>query len=193
MAVRDLVFWPSAQLTMKSVEVAPEEFSTDALKALANDLIDTVAEYRGAGLSAPQLGVFKRVVLIPGANNEPLVLINPVLIEKSAEVEDQTEGCLSLPGVQLSTKRSKTVKLRAQSLDGVAVETQVDGISAVVVQHEIDHLDGKTIADDCGPVRRGLIKAKVEKNKRNLRKHNQRKAEAYNASAKEYRMPPKGT
>jgi peptide deformylase len=193
MAIQDLVYWPSTGLTEKSAAVEPSEFGTEALKHLAGDLIDTAAEYHGVGLSAPQLGVLKRVVLVPGENNEPLILVNPVITEKSPEVEDQIEGCLSLPGVQLATKRHKWVKLQAQNLEGKVVETQVEGISGVAVQHELDHLDGKTIADDCGPVKRGLLRARVEKRARNIRKYNARKKTAFNVSAKDYRMLPKSS
>jgi peptide deformylase len=190
--VHDLVFWPSPKLTEKSTPVLPSQFGSDWLKQLAEDLIDTAAHYEGVGLSAPQLGVPTRVILVPGEKNEPLVLVNPVIIERAPEVEEQVEGCLSLPGVRLPTKRAKWVKLQAQKLDdGAPYETQVDGISAIAVQHETEHLDGRTIADDCGPVKRTLLKAKVEKNKRGIRRFNERREAKFNASGKEYRMRPK--
>jgi peptide deformylase len=126
-------------------------FGTPELAALLADMRDTMAHLDGAGLAAPQIGVGLRVVIFgvhrnpryPDAEEVPdTVLINPVLDPIGAETAEGWEGCLSVPGMRGLVPRFKRLRYRGCDATGAAIDRTVEGFHAVVVQHEVDHLDG---------------------------------------------------
>ncbi|MEP7293369.1 MAG: peptide deformylase, partial [Chloroflexota bacterium] len=151
MAVRKILKYPAdnARLRLKSREVRRLDAET---KALIADLKDTLKTQSGAGLAAPQIGVLERVALVRFGQERdeiapPLVLINPEIVEARA-LGKGFDGCLSLPGlVTWDTVRPTWLVFRARCENGENIERRVEGIDAIVVQHEIDHLDGILFLD----------------------------------------------
>jgi peptide deformylase len=116
------------------------------LRKLAKKMIRTMHDAPGVGLAAPQVGVLQRL-LVYDVDDDPRVLVNPVLDEFSEETEEADEGCLSVPGVTMPVERSLSVRVRGQDEYGEPVEFQAEGYKARVIQHETDHLDGVLIVD----------------------------------------------
>ncbi len=114
---------------------------TPALKELVGDLFDTMHEAEGVGLAAPQVGILRRICVIDVRDDNPIVLINPVIIETSGEQTDD-EGCLSVPGKCASVTRPNYVKVHSQDLDLNPVVFEGEGVRARAILHEMDHLDG---------------------------------------------------
>lgn len=149
MAVRDVLRMGDARLLAPASPVAA--FGTAALRALLADMIDTMRALDGAGLAAPQIGVGLQVVMFEVVDNpryphvEPVpftVLINPVLTPLSSEVEEDWEGCLSVPGMRGRVPRHTRLRYRGFDADGQPIDRSVTGFHARVVQHEVDHLHG---------------------------------------------------
>jgi len=149
MAVKTILKMGDGRLLEKSRPV--EAFGAPELKALIADMRDTMAEYDGAGLAAPQIGVGLRVVIFgvhanpryPDAPEVPdTVLINPEIEILDEEKECGWEGCLSLPGLRGLVPRYKRIRYRGRDENGNIIEREADGFHARVVQHECDHLDG---------------------------------------------------
>jgi len=120
-----------------------EKIDNGTLKIIGN-MIETMLANNGVGLAAPQVGISKRIFVARTAlkKDGALVLINPVITYKSSEKERGEEGCLSFPGVFLNIKRSKEIEVEGRDVNGKKVVIQTNGISARILQHEIDHLDG---------------------------------------------------
>lgn len=139
----------------------------DDVKALVQDLLDTLAKADGVGLAAPQIGVSRRIAVVapPGEEEKvaaaPRVFVNPVILEKSGAVVSAEEGCLSIPGVYEVVKRPTRIRVRSAGLDGAESEETFEGITARILQHEIDHLEGVLFIDKIGPMRRALLKKKL--------------------------------
>lgn len=136
---------------LRQVAAPVTEFNTPALEALIADMFDTMAAHDGAGLAAPQIGVSQRVVIFGVAGNrrypqaEPVpetVLINPEIVILTEETEEGWEGCLSVPGLRGLVPRATRIRYRGLDARGEAIEREVGGFHARVVQHEVDHLDG---------------------------------------------------
>ena len=106
----------------------------------------TMAEAEGVGLAAPQVGISKRVIVVCDGDGETLEFINPVLLSAKGMVEE-AEGCLSVPGVQGMVPRAEKIKIKAQDRDGQTFEQKAEGYLARVIQHEMDHLDGRLFID----------------------------------------------
>ena len=119
----------------------------DRLHDLLDDLKETLANAGGAGLAAPQVGILRRCVIVVDENDEMLELVNPEVIERSEELQDGFEGCLSVPGMWGMVERPMRVKVRAQDRTGAFFEAEGAGIVARCFCHEIDHLDGKMYTD----------------------------------------------
>lgn len=187
MAVRPIVLWPESWLNQQSSPVLPEEFNSEQLNELAEDLFETMSAARGLGLAAPQLGVHKRVIAVPDATRlaqgqrATIVLCNPVLSELSEEKKRAPEGCLSLPNIELWMDRSTSVKVTAKTIDGKDYEGVWTGLPAIAVQHECDHLDGKTIADSIGQLHKQLLRKKLKKVMRNLERAREQEEQARHA------------
>lgn len=124
------------------------DFSDTALdlRKLSLDMIDTMKKEKGVGLAGPQIGKLKRIIVISPEKN-PEVLINPKITYFSKDTDIQTEGCLSLPGIEVSVERSKKIRYSYRDLDGKKVKGKAKGLKARVIQHEVDHLNGVLIVD----------------------------------------------
>jgi peptide deformylase len=130
-------------------------------------MFETMYAAPGIGLAATQVNVSQRVVVIDISEDkkQPLCLINPELLDLQG-VEEMDEGCLSVPGVYETVQRAEKVRVRALDRDGSAFELEADGLLAVCLQHEIDHLDGKLFVDYLSQLKRTRIRKKLEKTQR---------------------------
>jgi peptide deformylase len=166
MALRKILRFPDPKLREKSrdVEVFDEE-----LRTLVSDMTETMFDANGAGLAAIQVGVPVRMFIIDGGvagDGEvapPRVFINPELIEVSEEAQTGDEGCLSFPGIYVPVKRGMRARVRALDVDGKPFELGGEALFARALQHEGDHLIGRLLIDQCGPVKREIIKRKLRK------------------------------
>ncbi len=138
MAIRKIIQKGDSVLTKKARPVT--DFN-ERLKVLIRDMIETMQEANGVGLAAPQVGVLRRVVVVEPPEQDPMALVNPVIVSAEGECED-TEGCLSVAGLYGVVKRPARVLCRAQDADGKPIEIDAEGYAARIVSHELDHLDG---------------------------------------------------
>jgi len=133
-------------------------------RRLAEDMLETMYDARGIGLAATQVAEDIRLIVmdLSEERNEPRVFINPEIIERSGS-QSCEEGCLSVPGFYAEITRAETIRVRALDTDGNAFELEADGLLAVCIQHEIDHLDGKMFVDYLSPLKRRMIGKKLRK------------------------------
>jgi len=138
------------------------------IKALIPDMLETMYEAKGIGLAATQVDVHERLIVIDTSEerNEPLVLINPELIWTSAETHLNEEGCLSVPGIYDGVERFDAIKVSALDGEGTLRTIEADGLLAVCIQHEMDHLIGKVFVEYLSPLKRNRIKKKMLKAQR---------------------------
>jgi peptide deformylase len=141
---------------------------TERIRRLVDDMLETMYQADGVGLAATQVDVHERVIVMDTSEerNEPRVLINPELIERSEEMTLGDEGCLSVPQVYDKVPRHARVKVRALGRDGQSYEFEAEGLTAVCVQHEMDHLMGKVFVEYLSPLKRDRIKSKMLKKTR---------------------------
>ena len=161
MAKLEVLHFPDTRLRKQA---APVEIIDTEIKILAADMLETMYAEGGIGLAATQVNVRKRVVVIDLSeqHDNPMCLINPEII-KSVGTEQMQEGCLSVPGYFDLVERAEKVTLRYLNLDGESIEVDADGLLAVCVQHEIDHLNGKLFIDYLSPLKRQRLRKKLEK------------------------------
>ena len=135
------------------------------IRAIASDMLETMYEAQGIGLAASQVDVHERLVVmdISEAHDQPLVLINPEIVWASAETEVNDEGCLSVPGIYDGVQRASAVRVKALDLDGQLHTHSAEGLLAVCIQHEMDHLMGKVFVEYLSPLKRNRIKTKMIK------------------------------
>lgn len=135
------------------------------LKTLVADMLETMYEADGIGLAATQVDVHERLIVIDASEhrNTPLVLINPEILWASPETQVNDEGCLSVPGIYDGVERSSAVKVQALGLDGRLHIHEAEGLLAVCIQHEMDHLLGKVFVQYLSPLKRNRIKTKMIK------------------------------
>jgi len=164
MALLTILEFPDERLRKKAKPVETVDQST---RQLIDDMLETMYAAPGIGLAANQVNIQKRIIVldISEEKNEPLALINPEILLKEGR-EESEEGCLSVPGVFEKVKRAEKVKVRGLNRDGESIEMDVDGILAVCIQHEIDHLEGKLFVDYLSPLKRQLARKKVKKEQR---------------------------
>jgi len=138
------------------------------LRQLASDMFDTMYEAAGIGLAATQIDVHECLIVIDVSENrdQPLVLINPEILWASPETRVGDEGCLSVPGIYDGVERSIAVKVQALDLDGKLQVHAAEGMLAVCIQHEMDHLMGKVFVEYLSPLKRNRIKTKLIKQKK---------------------------
>lgn len=144
----------------------PWDFNTRSSKEaeyIAFSLVETLTKLQGLGLSANQVGLRDRVCVIH-AGEEAWVMFNPEIISKSEVPATFSEGCLSYPGLYLKLPRSSNVTVRFQAIGGQFVEKEIDGLTAVCIQHELDHLNGVRYTDLVSPIKLDQAKRKVKKN-----------------------------
>lgn len=146
---------------------APVERVDETIRKLIADMAETMYEAPGIGLAATQVDVHKRVVVIDVSEDKSklLAFINPEILERSGEQVCE-EGCLSVPGIYEKVTRSERVKVRALDAQGEPFTLEVDGLLAVCIQHEIDHLDGKVFVEHLSQLKQSRIKAKLAKQAR---------------------------
>ena len=164
MAKLNILEFPDPRLTTVANEVKTFD---EALKKLAEDLIETMYAANGIGLAATQVNVHKRLLVLDISENQdqPRVYINPQITERSGE-QNHEEGCLSVPGIYASVKRAENIKLRAQNIDGNFFDEELEGLHAVCVQHEMDHLVGRLFVDYLSPLKRNMVRKKLEKQRK---------------------------
>ena len=165
MALLPILRYPDARLHKVARPVAAVD---ERVRTLVRDMIETMYGAQGIGLAATQVDVHERVVVIDVSEerNAPLVLINPELLWASAERVMGEEGCLSVPGIYDGVERAAQVRIRALDEHGQAREINADGLLAVCIQHEMDHLLGKVFVEYLSPLKRGRIKTKLQKAER---------------------------
>ncbi len=164
MTTLNILHFPDPRLR----EVAqPVEHVDDGVRQFIDDMFETMYAAPGIGLAATQVNVAKRIIVIDVSEekHQPLCLINPEILD-FAGVEEMEEGCLSVPGVYERVQRADRVRVRALDRDGQTVEIEADGLLAVCIQHEIDHLDGKLFVDYLSQLKRTRIRKKLEKEQR---------------------------
>ena len=145
----------------------------DELKKLVADMLETMYAASGLGLAANQVGVLKRVVVIDTGNAESpkvLRLINPEIIELSREKQEYEEGCLSFPGILQKIQRPAKVRVKAQDPDGKEIVVEADGLAAVAIQHETDHVNGVVFINRMSPVKRMMIAKQLKELKESQKK-----------------------
>jgi peptide deformylase len=168
MAVRPVVVWPDPRLRQPSVEVARDDASA---RELYRDLCDSMYAENGLGIAALQLGDPRRMFIVEPklAGREPTELpvcfINPEIVWTSDEIQDSEEGCLSFPEIYIKVKRPMRARIRARDLDGNTFELEGEGLLARCLLHENDHLTGKLLVDFVGPLKRQMIKKKLQRQK----------------------------
>ncbi|OIO71547.1 MAG: peptide deformylase [Zetaproteobacteria bacterium CG_4_9_14_3_um_filter_49_83] len=175
MAIQTILIYPDDCLRQVAAKV--EDPKADSIKALVQDLADTMYDAPGVGLAAPQIGVSLRLAVTDtdwkngryeeaegaqGVRNLK-VWINPEFIWKSEEMASYEEGCLSIPEYYEEVSRPAVVRLRWQDLSGAFFEQDFEGFQAVALQHEFDHLDGKLFIDYISPLKRNMITRKLKK------------------------------
>ena len=135
------------------------------LQTLVDDMLETMYEAEGIGLAATQVNVHERLVVIDVSEerDKPLVLINPEITWTSDEKKINNEGCLSVPGIYDDVERALAIKVQALDLDGKMQTHEADGLLAVCIQHEMDHLMGKVFVEYLSPLKRNRIKTKMIK------------------------------
>jgi peptide deformylase len=165
MALLPILQFPDPKLHKVAKPVA----AVDArVQQLIVDMLETMYDANGIGLAATQVDVHERLIVIDVSEerNEPLVLINPEITWASAEKQVNDEGCLSVPGIYDGVERATSVKVRALDRDGKAREIAADGLLAICIQHEMDHLLGKVFVEYLSPLKRNRIKTKMVKAQR---------------------------
>jgi peptide deformylase len=164
MALLQILEFPDPRLRNRAQPVAQVDA---ALRTLIDDMFETMYAAPGIGLAATQVNVAKRVLVIDLSErrNEPLALINPEILQR-AGVEETEEGCLSVPGYFDKVTRAEQIRVRALDRDGKQIEFEADGLLAVCIQHEIDHLDGKLFVDYLSELKRTRIRKKLEKERK---------------------------
>jgi peptide deformylase len=162
MAKLPILHYPDPRLRNHAL---PVEQVDNGVRNLVDDMLDTMYNAPGIGLAATQVNVAKRVVVIDisTTKSEPLALINPEIVETEGPLVETEEGCLSVPDEYETVERSDRVRYRALDRDGVRIEAHAEGLLAVCIQHEIDHLDGKLFIDYVSRLKRGRIKKRAEK------------------------------
>ena len=164
MARLNILEFPDSRL--KTVAEDVKSFDS-GLKKLVEDMTETMYSANGIGLAATQVNVHKRLLVldISEDQDQPRVYINPEMLSSSGE-QNHEEGCLSVPGIYASVKRAENISIRAQDSDGKTFEEQLEGLHAVCVQHEMDHLIGRLFVDYLSPLKRNMVKKKLEKQKK---------------------------
>jgi len=165
MALLPILCYPDPRLHT----VAKPVQAVDArIRALVADMLETMYDAEGIGLAATQVDVHERVVTIDVSEkrDQPLVLINPEIVEASAEKQVGDEGCLSVPGIYDGVERSRSIIVRAMDTDGTIRDIAAEGLLSVCIQHEMDHLQGKVFVEYLSPLKRNRIKTKMLKARR---------------------------
>ena len=160
----EILHFPDPRLRNRAEPVAEVDAE---IRRLVDDMFETMYAAPGIGLAATQVNVARRVLVIDISEegDEPRVFINPEILETSG-TEAMQEGCLSVPGIYETVQRADRIRVRALDRDGQPFELEAEGLLAVCIQHEIDHLDGKLFVDYLSGLKRQRIRKKLEKERR---------------------------
>jgi peptide deformylase len=164
MAILNILEYPDPRLRTKAEQILIVD---DELRQLAADMLETMYAAPGIGLAATQVNVHRRMLVadISEKQDTPHVFINPEILERRG-TEVMEEGCLSVPGFYEPVTRSEWISVRALGLDGEPFEMELDGLLAVCVQHEMDHLEGKLFVDYLSDLKRQRIRKRIERERR---------------------------
>jgi len=164
MAKLTILEFPDPRLRTKAVPVTAFDA---ALKQLSEDMLETMYEAPGIGLAATQVNVHRQLLVLDVSEekNQPMVLVNPKITAKEGTQVYQ-EGCLSVPGIFADVERADRIHVEAEDAEGNALSFDADGLLAVCIQHEMDHLAGKLFVDYLSPLKRELVKKKLEKQRK---------------------------
>jgi peptide deformylase len=167
MALLPILQYPDARLHKVAKPVAAVD---DRIKALVADMLETMYDAKGIGLAATQVDVHERVIVIDVSEERdtPLVLINPEITWSSPERELGEEGCLSVPGIYDGVERASRIRVQALDGEGQSRSVEAEGLLAICIQHEMDHLLGKVFVEYLSPLKRNRIKTKMLKAQRDL-------------------------
>lgn len=162
MAVLDILEFPDPRLRTVA---KPVEVVDDALRSLIDNMLETMYAASGIGLAATQVNVHQRLLVLDTSEDRdtPMVFVNPEVTILDKTLGSYDEGCLSVPGFYEEVNRPRTVRVDAMGRDGKAFSLELDGLTAICLQHEIDHLDGKLFVDYISPLKRNRIRSKLEK------------------------------
>jgi peptide deformylase len=166
MAVRPILHFPDSRLRQTSAAVKAID---DDVRRVVADMTDSMYAANGAGLAAIQIGAPLRIFIVDGhvaggsEQDGPKVFINPELVQISDEAQTGDEGCLSFPNIFIPVKRGMKARVRAMDLDGNTFEAEGEALYARAMQHETDHLNGRLLIDQVGPVKREIIKRKLRR------------------------------
>lgn len=165
MAILNILHFPDERLRIKAKPVAEV---TDKHRTLINNMLETMYDAPGIGLAATQINFHERILVIDISEekNQPIVLINPEILEKEGDQEFD-EGCLSVPGIYETLHRAEKIRIKALNKTGESFEMDAEGLLAVCIQHEIDHLDGKLFVDYLSQLKKQRIRKKLEKQQKN--------------------------
>ena len=165
MALREIAVYPEEVLKTRA---EPVDEVDDEIRRLIDDMAETMYAAPGVGLAANQVRVLKRVIVVdidhPEGTPNLIALVNPEIVERSGEICWE-EGCLSFPGINVDVTRSAKLVVRALDRDGNPIELEAEELLAVAIQHEIDHLDGVTLADKVSFLKRRWIMRELSKKK----------------------------
>ncbi len=164
MAIRKILHYPDPRLRR---EAEPVDRVDDEIRALIDDMVETMYQAPGIGLAAPQIDVAKRIIVIDSseARNDLRVFVNPEIFYREGQ-QTMEEGCLSVPGIYDNVTRAEHIKVRALDRDGRPFELETSGLLATCVQHEVDHLEGKLFVDYLSRLKQQRTRKKLEKQQR---------------------------
>jgi peptide deformylase len=166
MAVRPVVIWPDPRLREPTVPITAID---DSVRALYRDLCDSMYAENGLGMASLQIGDNRKMFIVEPKlaglteTDPPLCFINAEVLETSKEMQDSEEGCLSFPEIYIKVERPMRAKVRAMGIDGKTFEIEGEGLLARCLLHENDHLTGKLLVDFVGPLKRQMIKKKLQR------------------------------
>jgi peptide deformylase len=164
MAILNILEFPDPRLRTRAEPVAEVDGS---VRQLIDDLFETMYAAPGIGLAATQVDVHRRVLVVDVSEDrsQPLALVNPEIIARDG-IEETEEGCLSVPGIFEKVTRADSIRVRALDRDGQLIEVDAEGLLAVCIQHEMDHLDGKLFVDYLSELKRSRIRKRLDKERR---------------------------
>jgi len=167
MALLPILEFPDPRLRTKAAALEPAHLADPAFQRLVDDMFETMYEAPGIGLAASQVDVHQRFMVIDVSEekNRPLVFVNPEILDRAGEQVYQ-EGCLSVPNIFADVTRANEITVRALDRHGQPFEMHVDGLLAVCIQHEMDHLEGKLFVDYLSPLKREMVRKKLAKARR---------------------------
>ena len=168
MTLLSILEFPDPRLRTQAQAVDPARIVDPAFQTLLDDMLHTMYEAPGIGLAASQVDVHQRfmVIDISEEKDQPQVFINPEIVEADGHQVYQ-EGCLSVPGIYADVTRANQIRVKALGRDGQLFELSADGLLAICIQHEMDHLEGKLFVDYLSPLKRDRVRKTLEKARRN--------------------------